>query len=84
MSPKVLRQCLDAEPFVPLNISLMDHSAYFIANAKEATLTEDGSALLITQRDERILVSVAQIVSIRLESSSGKFFGFGPLSEKLR
>jgi hypothetical protein len=84
MSPEVLRKCLEAEPFIPLSISVADHSGYSIESREQVELTDDGSALVIAQRGERILVSVAHIVSVSFESASGKSFGFGPRGEILR
>ncbi|HEY1379573.1 MAG TPA: hypothetical protein VGF55_22405 [Gemmataceae bacterium] len=77
MSSIIVRQCLEAQPFVPFVLNLADHSDFRVENAREARLTADGSALNITRRDLNMYIALDQIVSIVVDVPRGNAFGFG-------
>jgi ribosome-associated translation inhibitor RaiA len=77
MSPIVVRQCLEAQPFASFVLNLVDHSDFRVESAAEANLTADGSALNITRRDLNMYIALDQIVSIVVDVPRSNPFGFG-------
>lgn len=80
MSPKLIRACLMADPFVPFSVSVCISAGRYkftVDAASDAALTPCESALDISAQGRRYFVSLAQIATIEFAESAQRSFGFG-------
>ena len=66
--PEKIRILLNAKPFIPFTVHLVDHHSVYIGDASKARLEDDGRALVVqtTEHNETFVETLVTTAIIRL------------------